>query len=81
MTGVLIKTIMDTVGIWLNGLVAQGYLMGGRVEYIEDENPLTSLIDGQVAFHVYFTPALPAEGITFNGEIDVDYYNNLANVA
>lgn len=74
---VLIKTIVDTANIWMNGLMAAGKIMGGRVEFREEDNPLTSLIDGKIKFKTYFTPTLPAEEICFDKEIDVDYYNNL----
>lgn len=73
----LITTITDSVNIWLNGLMASGKIIGGRVEFREDDNPQTSLIDGKIKFKLYFTPALPAEDICFDLEIDVDYYNNL----
>lgn len=74
---VLVKTVLDSVNIWLNGLVAQGYIIGGRVEFREEDNPLTSLINGKMTFHIYFTPAIPAEQIHFIKEIDVNYYSNL----
>lgn len=73
----LITTITDSINIWLNGLQAAGRIIGGRVEFREEDNPTTSLIDGKIKFKVFFTPALPAEDITFDLEIDTEYYNNL----
>lgn len=73
----LITTITDSVNIWLNGLQAAGKLIGGRVEFREEDNPTTSLINGQIKFKVFFSPALPAEDISFDLEIDTTYYNNL----
>ena len=66
-------TINDSVNIWLNGLVGSGYLMGGRCEYIADENPTTSLMGGTIKFHVYITPPGPAQEIDFVVEYDVSY--------
>ena len=73
----LITTITDSVNIWLNGLTAAGMIIGGRVEFREEDNPTTSLIDGKIKFKLYFSPALPAEDICFDLEIDTKYYNNL----
>lgn len=73
----LITTITDSVNIWLNGLMAAGMIIGGRVEFREEDNPTTSLIDGKIKFKLYFSPALPAEDICFDLEIDTNYYNNL----
>ena len=73
----LITTITDSVNIWLNGLQAAGKLIGGRVEFREEDNPTTSLINGQIKFKIFFSPALPAEDISFDLEIDTTYYNNL----
>ena len=74
---VLIETITDSINIWLNGLVAAGKIIGARVEFRRADNPTTSLIDGKIKFKLYFTPALPAEEIIFDLEIDTKYYENL----
>ena len=52
-------------------------IIGGRVEFREEDNPVTSLIDGKIKFKLYFSPALPADDICFDLEIDTNYYNNL----
>ena len=69
----LIGTIVDTVNIWLNGLVGAGYLLGARAEFIEDENPLTDLMAGIIRIHNYLTPPSPAQEIDFIQEYDVNY--------
>ena len=69
----LLDTIMDTVNIWLNGLVGSGYLLGARVEMQEDENPLENLMAGIVKFHVIMTPPSPAQEIDFVLEYDASY--------
>ncbi|MED0688173.1 phage tail sheath family protein [Anoxybacillus ayderensis] len=73
----LIDTVVDSVNIWLNGLTARGALLGGRVEFRKDENPITDLLNGIVRFHVYLTPPVPAEDIVFMLEFDVNYLNTL----
>lgn len=69
----LIDTILDSANIWLNGLVGRGYLLGARVEMLDAENPLTNLMAGQIALHVYLTPPSPAQEIDFILEYDASY--------
>lgn len=69
----LIDCVIDSVNIWLNGLTAEDRLLGGRVEFREEENPLTSLMAGKIKFHVFLTPPSPAEEIEFVLEYDVSY--------
>lgn len=69
----LIDTILDGANIWLNGLVGRGYLLGGRVEMLADENPTKDLMAGILRLHVYLTPASPAQEIDFTLEYDAEY--------
>ena len=73
MTRPFIDSIVDSVNIWLNGLAGSGYLLGGRVEYLEEENPPSSLMQGIVKLHVYMTPPSPAQEIDFTLEYDASY--------
>jgi hypothetical protein len=73
----LIDTAVDSLNIWLNGLTARGALLGGRVEFIQDENPITDLLNGIVRFHVYLTPPVPAEDMEFVLEFDTSYLGTL----
>lgn len=69
----LIDTIMDTAGIWLNGLVGAGYLLGARCEFSEAENPTTAIMAGIIKIHIYLTPPSPAQEIDFVLEYDASY--------
>lgn len=69
----LIDSIVDSVNIWLNGLTAEEKLLGGRIEFREEENPLTNLMAGKLKFHIYLTPPSPAEEIGFVLEYDAEY--------
>ena len=73
----LIDTIVDSANLWLNGLEARQYIIGGRVEFNPDENPAQDLLDGIARFHVYVTPASPAHEIDFILEYDPAYLENL----
>ena len=73
----LIASIVKSANIWLQGLTAQGALLGGRVEFREDENTTPDVMDGKRYFHVYMTPPSPAREITFVQEYDPDYISTL----
>lgn len=73
----LVKTIVGSANIWLDGLTAEGCQYGGRVEFLESENTTTELMDGHMKFHTYISPTSPAEVIEFVKEYDVNYVKNL----
>ena len=73
----LVETIVDSANIWLNGLTAREFILGGRVEFQADENPVTDLMDGIIRFHVYVTPPAPAREIDFILEYDPKYLETL----
>ncbi len=73
----LIQSIVDSYNIRLNGLKAMEYILGGRVEFREQDNPATDLADGIIRFHVYLTPPSPAREINFILEYNAKYWENL----
>lgn len=73
----LIDNVVTSVNIWLNGLAASGVLLGGRVEFISEENPETSLADGKIKFHLYLGFKTPAKEIKFVAEYDTSYLSTL----
>ena len=73
----LIETVVDSANIWLNGLVAKGALLGGSVEFREEDNTTTGLMDGILRFHVRMTPPAPAREIDFIQEYDTSYIATL----
>lgn len=73
MTRRLIDSIVDSVNIWLNGLVAEEQLLGGRVEFKDDENSTAALMAGKAVFHIYMTPPSPAQELDFVLEYDAEY--------
>lgn len=72
-----IESIVDSANIWLNSLTASGYILGGRVEFNQEENPTQDMAAGKLRFHVYYTPAPPAQEITFVLEYDASYLSVL----
>lgn len=73
----LIDNIIDSKNIDLNGKAARQFILGGRVEFLQEENPLTDLIDGIYKFHLFITPATPAREIRGLFEFDPEYFNTL----
>lgn len=69
----LIDSIIDSVNIWLNGLTSEEKLLGGRVEFKDEENSTTSLMAGKAVFHIYLTPPSPAKELEFILEYDANY--------
>lgn len=63
-------SILNTLNIWLNGLVGSGYLLGASVEFRSDENPDVNLMAGIMKFHLKITPPSPAQEIDFILEYD-----------
>jgi phage tail sheath protein FI len=57
----MVDLIVGTITSWLNGLVAAGALVDGKIEFRSNENPTESLSDGKIAWHVTLTPPSPAE--------------------
>lgn len=73
----LIENIVDSKNIDLNGKAARGFILGGRIQFVEEENPLTNLIDGTYTFHLYITPPTPAREIKGLFEFDPNYFSVL----
>ena len=61
----------------LNGLAAEEKILGGRVEFIDSENPTTSLMDGIIKFHTYLSPSPAARDIENVLEYDPSYFQTL----
>lgn len=73
MTPRFVDSIVDSINIWLNGLTAEGKLLGGRVEFKAEDNSLVDIMSGKATFHIYLTPPSPAREIHFLLEYDTNY--------
>jgi phage tail sheath protein FI len=73
----LIKKIVDSESIRLNGLVSRGYMLGADIKFLEEENPTTDLLAGIIRFHSYITPPVPAQEIDDILEYDVNNFKKL----
>ena len=73
MTPRFVDSIVDSINIWLNGLTAEGKLLGGRVEFKAEDNSLVDIMRGKARFHIYLTPPSPAREMEFLLEYDTSY--------
>ena len=73
----LVRTIIDSEKVRLNGLVSRGFLIGADVKFIEEENPLTDLLQGIFRIHTNITPPVPAKEIVDILEYDVNNFKAL----
>lgn len=73
----MIEGLLHSANLYLNGLVTQGALLGGRLEFNEEDNTQTNLMNGVLNFRLYMTPPSPAQALIFTLEVDTDYYSSL----
>ena len=74
MTPRLVRTIVNSYNVRLNGLAAREFILNSHMEFLESENALTDLMDGILRFHIYLTPPPPAEQIVGILEFDLWYF-------
>ncbi len=73
----LVETIVDSFNDRLNGLAAQESILGGRIEFRKQDNPVTDLMNAKMKFKTYLTPPPPAEEIVNDFELDPAYFEIL----
>ena len=73
----LVKTLVDSEQVRLNGLTSRGYLLGASVQFLADENPTTDLLAGIFRIHTKLTPPVPAQDIEDTFEYDVSNFEVL----
>ncbi len=72
-----IESVVDTWNVGLGELVGMGALLEAKVQFLEEDNPVTSLMNGKVVYRVNYTPVPPSETIEFVTVVDVSGYLNL----
>lgn len=66
----LIENITDSENIRGNGYVARGICARAEIQFLEDENPATDILNGTIRFHQFLSPYVPAECIENTLEFD-----------
>lgn len=73
----LITTFLKSEQLRLDGLTAREVINGGRISFLESENPVTDLMDGLLRFHLWISPPPPARAIEGIFEFDPTYLQTL----
>lgn len=68
---------LDTINMWLNSLAGQGSILGGRLEFLREDNPDIALLDGKTKYRLYYASPVPNENIEVVFEYDPSYFENL----
>lgn len=74
----LIDSIRETGNQFMRVLKSRGAIIDGVVSYDPAKNPPVQLAAGQIVYDVSFLPPTPAERITYERVIDINFFNNLA---
>jgi phage tail sheath protein FI len=72
-----IDTVLESINQQMNGWAGAGYILGGRVAFLEEENPTTDMMDGKARFHVYVTPPSPNRELDYILEYDPSYIETI----
>ena len=72
-----IESICDEIQIWFNGLVRREALVGGSIQFLEEDNSAVSLSDGIVVFRISICPPSPMREINFTLEYQPKFYSSL----
>ena len=72
-----VSEVVESVSAFLRGLQAQGAILGGRCWSDRELNTDESVAAGKLYIDFDFTPAYPAERITFRSRITDDYVETI----
>lgn len=73
----LIDAICESLNKFIRTLVARGALLDGKCSFNKSKNPETEIALGHLTFDIDFMPPTPAERITFESFINIEYLKNL----
>jgi phage tail sheath protein FI len=74
-----VTEVVEGVNAFLRSMVTQGAILGGTCWADPDLNTAAAIANGQVYFDFDFTPAYPAEHITFRSHLVNDYVQTIFN--
>jgi phage tail sheath protein FI len=72
-----VTEVVEGVNAFLRSLVTQGAILGGVCWADADLNSAAAIADGEIFFDFDFTPAYPAEHITFRSHLVNDYVQTI----
>jgi uncharacterized protein len=72
-----IDAITESVNAFMRTLIARGAIIDGRCWYDKSLNEATELAAGHIVFSYDFMPPPPAERITFESRVNINYLSEL----
>jgi phage tail sheath protein FI len=72
-----IEGVVGTIQRWLDGLIALGALIDGKIAFLEADNSVVDLSDGKVKFRVWVTWPAPMREMEFVVEYDPEALSEL----
>lgn len=78
MSNALIDTILESANGFIRALVGKGATIDGKAWFDPNKNPVTQLEGGQIAFSYDFMPPPPAERISYEATVNVNYLSKLS---
>jgi hypothetical protein len=66
----LVDLVVGTITSFLNGLIATGALIDGKIQFLAEDNSTTDLSAGKVTWDISLTPPSPAQELMFKLQYD-----------
>lgn len=76
---VVIDAIVNSFNSFLDGLIAEGALLGGSIEYVDDNNPAADLLAGRFRLDLQMASPVPAQRIDMYSEFSVSMFTDALN--
>lgn len=72
-----IDSIVESQNIKYNGMTSAGIIYGGKVEFREEDNPITDLLNMIFKFKLYLSAVLPMQELVEDFEFDTEAVKNI----
>jgi phage tail sheath protein FI len=72
-TPVVAASIENAINLWLNGLTGEQKLLGGRIEFLPEDNALSDLLAGKAKWRIHYAAPVPGEQFHFLLAYDISY--------
>lgn len=72
-----IDSIVESQNIKYNGMTSAGLIYGGKVEFREEDNPVTDLLNMIFKFKLFLAPVLPMQELVEDFEFDTEALKNI----
>lgn len=72
-TPVVADSIVNEINLWLNGLIAEQKLLGGRIEFRAEDNTVEDLLAGKAKWRIFYASPIPGQVFEFVLAYDISY--------